>query len=409
MRRVHIGHFLFHYPQGGGTTAAVRGISRALARMGHKVTIYCCAEANDLSNRDAEGPSELRVVGVQQRSTHPFLAPSELRARLKCNQDRVDLLVIHGMFNPANRAIARAARQGGIPYVFCPHGAYHPELLGKHRWRKAIYGSLCERPMLNAASAIQVLAENHVKLLADWGVRVPAFVVPNGFDPLEVATADLDKRAFYSGCRETSSSFVYLGRIDAHTKGLDMLLEALSLGIRQKRLPSAARLDLVGPDWGDQPNLLRLAKRLGVAEHTRFCGPVDEHGRWHAIASSDVLILPSRHDGFGLAVLEAMIAAKPVIVSEAAGISSWVRRAGCGLIVEPTSESICCGLVKALESREQWRAMGEKGRDCAYHHLTWDKIAQRASQCYEAVLNGPAYFGSADLEPLEDVEWAEVS
>jgi len=405
---MHIGHFLYHYPQAGGTTAAVRGISRALARIGHKVTIYCCTQANWISNEDAERFSELRVVGFHQRRTHRFLAPSELRARLKRNQDGVHLLVIHGMLNPANAAVAHAARRGGIPYVVCPHGAYHPEMSGKHRLRKAIYGILYERPMLSAALAIQVLSADHIKLLADYGVRVPAFVVPNGFDPSEIPTLDLDKVTSSAGCRNEIPRFAYLGRIDKHTKGLDLLLRAISLGISQKSLSSAVRLDLVGPDWGDQANLTRLAKRLGVAEHTRFCGPVDEHGRWHTIASSDVLILPSRHDGFGLAVLEAMIAAKPVIVSEAAGISTWVRRAGCGFIVEPTSESICSGLVKALESRAQWRAMGEKGRDCAYRHLTWQKVAQQASQCYEAVLSGPRYFGSAGFAYVEDVGRAEV-
>jgi glycosyltransferase involved in cell wall biosynthesis len=80
-------------------------------------------------------------------------------------------------------------------------------------------------------------------------------------------------------------------------------------------------------------------------------------------------------------VLEAMAAGKPVIVSEEAGISSYVKKARCGYLVKPESNSIRLGLIRAVQTRAEWVSMGENGKDFAHKHLTWDKSAEQA--CYE--------------------------
>jgi glycosyltransferase involved in cell wall biosynthesis len=265
------------------------------------------------------------------------------------------------------------------------HNIYTRELLRKNRLRKLLYGRLFERPLLNGALAIHVLAEQHAEYLADYGVHVPAFVVPNGFDPEEVPETHCE--AARSGFGDGATlSLLFLGRLDMHVKGLDLLFRALSAGIRNGKLPINLRLDLVGADWGDQHRLETLAARLRIADFVRFPGYVPPAERWNVLSSHDILILPSRWEGVPLVVIEAMALGKPVIVSEETGTSSYVREAQCGYLVQPNPASICAGLIRAIETRDEWRGMGERGRAFAYQHLTWAKIAEQATHALEEIL-----------------------
>jgi len=265
------------------------------------------------------------------------------------------------------------------------HNIYTRELLRKNRLRKLLYGRLFERPLLNGALAVHVLAEQDAEYLADYGVRVPAFAVPNGFDAEEVPERHREEAPCGRGDGATLN-FLFLGRIDASQKGLDLLLRALAGGIHAGRLPSNIRLDLVGRDWGDQRRLETLAARLRVADFVRFPGYVPPAERWNVLSSHDILILPSRWEGVPLVVIEAMALGKPVIVSEETGTSSYVREAQCGYLVQPNPASICAGLIRAIETRDEWRGMGERGRAFAYQHLTWAKIAEQATHALEEIL-----------------------
>jgi glycosyltransferase involved in cell wall biosynthesis len=385
MRQPRIANFLAHYPKPGGTTTAVRGLSRALVRLGWEVIIYCCDEGQ-ASDRDGADDG-IRVMRFGSRGRNPFHVDPRLLARVSQNQDEIDLLVINGMFYAPNLALGTMARRAGIPYVVCPHDPYHPELLRRGRWRKLPYGIFYERPFLNAASAIQVLAEEHKKLLSSYGVRRPVFVVPNGFDGGEAAHSGSEEPGQHTSS-EGGPRFLYLGRLDMHHKGLDLLLNALGRGICQGKLPATVRLDFVGADWGDQNKLESLADRLGITQNVRFLGRIPDQTPSAIIALYDLLVLPSRFDGFGLVVLEAMVAAKPVIVSEEAGISSYVEQAHCGYLVKPDSNSITRVLIRAVQTRDEWQSMGGRGKKFAYTHLTWDKSAEQACHEYGKLLHG---------------------
>jgi glycosyltransferase involved in cell wall biosynthesis len=383
-RRLRIGHFLSHYPGPGGMTTALRGLCRAMVPLGWQAFVYCCPGGG---NQEPEEESDgVYVVRFSKPHRNPFAVDPRLLKRLSRNQDDIDLLLIHGMYNPPNVSIAKTARDAGIPYVAWLHGTFTPEVLRKNRVRKLLYGRLFERPLLNGALAVHVLAEQHAEYLKDYGVRVPAFAVPNGFDPEEVPESHCEEAPSGRGDGATLN-FLFLGRLHMHGKGLDLLLKALSTGIRNGELPTNLRLDLVGADWGDKHRLENLAARLRIADFVRFPGYAPPAERWNVLSSHDILVLPSRWEGFGLVVLEAMVLGKPVLVSQETGAASFVMQAQCGYLVQPNPASICAGLVRAIETRDQWRSMGERGRTFAYQHLTWGKVAEQATHALEEILS----------------------
>jgi glycosyltransferase involved in cell wall biosynthesis len=382
--RRRIGSFLYHYPQSCGTTFAARGISRGLAHLGHDTILYCCGPGDARSSPEVEHLPNRRIVhATPGQSRNPFHVPEALLDRLRRNEDGLELLLVHGNFNPRNFAVTRAARQGGIPYVVSPSGLYHPDVFRKNRIRKAVYGRLFERPMLNGAVAIQVFMEEEKLALAKYGVRTPVFVVPNGFEPTEIPAAPAELQAEAPG---STPKLLYLGRIDMYTKGLDLLFEALAMGIREGKLPAGVCLDLVGPDWGDRAALVAMASRLNIADNIRFFGRVDDQTRWRVLRSTDIMILTSRHDAFPTTVVEAMAVAKPVILSEETGASSHVRDQKCGFLVKPNVRSICDGMGEAFTQRDSWQEMGRRAQAYAYGELVWDKVVERASVHYERIL-----------------------
>jgi glycosyltransferase involved in cell wall biosynthesis len=86
--------------------------------------------------------------------------------------------------------------------------------------------------------------------------------------------------------------------------------------------------------------------------------------------------------------LEGMLAGRVLLVTENAGIAQHVRASGCGVVVKPTVAGIRVGLNRLLACREDWPAMGLRGRQRAIEQLPWPQIAAQARPHYQAIIDG---------------------
>ena len=366
-----IGFFLAHYPHPGGTTKSVRGLAKSLGKL-EEVHILC------LGNSKSEWREDTFIVHRFNKSYIPRTLPLDLLKFL--SNQKFDLVILNGMFTPEIAILSWWLSQKGVPYIAVPHGPYHPELLKKNWFIKGLYKPI-EQYVLKKAKAVQVLSSSHISYLRSYGVDTPVIVVPNGFDPDEV------KEAIYKVTSEAERkgtdhvSLVFLGRIDAYHKGLDLCIEALS--ILSKKYQDNIQLIIQGPDWGDKDKLEKLSKDLGVDHIVHFLPSNYNESPISLIARYDCLILPSRYDGFGFVVLEAMLAKKPIIVSNQAGSAEHVIRAECGITVEPNPQSIASGIEEMINRKSDWDKIGERGYYYAFQYLTWNKIASEALKNYK--------------------------
>ena len=372
-----LAHFLPYYPAPCGTTKSVGGMANGVARAGHDVEIWT------YRTEKPSGPRHLAKV----RSFSPprqfrWLPSAELRAFIASHARDYDLIGIHGIFNPLLPLTAWLLKRAGARFIACQHGSYHPALMRKDHGRKRLYMPI-EKYALRRCAAVQVPATNDVSFLRERNIRCPIIIVPNGFDA-EDAPAQ-PRRAPSSGVPR----LLFLGRLEMYVKGLDLLLEALvklrANGGRQ------VTLDCVGPDWrGDVAKLQRLAAKLGLNSQVRFPGPDYQHPPHEIMSAYDLLVLPSRSEGFGFVVLEAMVNALPVIVTSETGAAEHVRACNSGWVVPATSDGLASGLAAALKAEDTWPEMGQRGRDYAFAHLQWDEIGRRAAANYERLLNRTA-------------------
>ncbi len=95
-----------------------------------------------------------------------------------------------------------------------------------------------------------------------------------------------------------------------------------------------------------------------------------------------MFVIPSRFEGFSLAAMEAMLAGRPVVISDIAGLAPHVRAAGCGVVVDANVGSIRDGLLSVLKRRSEWEAMGMAGRRYALERFKWERIAREAMEEY---------------------------
>src|SRR5207245_2724358 len=169
---------------------------------------------------------------------------------------------------------------------------------------------------------------------------------------------------------------LYVGRI-APIKGLETLLDAVGC-LRSAGTP--ARLAVIGgetdePTDGHEADVRRRAAGLGLGDAVTFVGaqPQERLRDWYV--ASDVTVLPSYYESFGMVALEAMACGSPVVASRVGGLQSTVRDGATGLLVP---EGDPCALAETItrvlgDGALRWR-LGREGQRWAAQR----QIGQRA-------------------------------
>jgi glycosyltransferase involved in cell wall biosynthesis len=162
-------------------------------------------------------------------------------------------------------------------------------------------------------------------------------------------------------------------------KGLRILLQAMAeLARRHGRPP--CQLVIIG-DGPSRHELELQRDQLGLSSWVVFTGSRRDIPQ--VLQALDAFVLPSLYEGFGIAILEAMAAGKPVIATAVGGIPEFVLPGETGLLVEPGRVEVLADAIDRLMSHPQEaQAMGEKGRIRAREHHRISEIVRQHEQVY---------------------------
>lgn len=163
---------------------------------------------------------------------------------------------------------------------------------------------------------------------------------------------------------------LFVGRLTSQ-KAPDVLIEAIPMVLRYH--PSA-KFVITGE--GDMKgHVERMAHRFGVAHACRFYGNLPRQQLIDLYKSVDGVCVPSRNEPFGLVVLEAWAAGKPVVATHHGGPSEFVWHDVNGFKVWPNANSVAWGIGSLFANFEHARWMGQNGRKAAESAFSWDTIA----------------------------------
>lgn len=376
-------------PLRGGPSQAVLGMVKALRMEGIDGEI---ATTNDHGKELLDVPLGQRIIYQDvpiwflPRFSLPmkeFIFSAALTKWLWRNIDRYDLVHIHYLFSYASTCAGILGRVNKIPYVVRTIGQLTPWALAQSRLKKQIYTSLIERHNLNSAAAIHCTASAEAVDVCNFGIQTPTIVLPLGVDKPEILpAAKTEIRSFYN-IPANKLIVLFLSRLH-YKKRPDLLIESLAeLG----KLGQDFHLIMAGSGEDEYVNYLKnLVKDHGLAECTSWTGFVTGKDKDLLLQGSDIFVLPSFSENFGIVVAEAAIASLPIIITPGVQISADIAAAKAGLVVEGTKAELVQALSQLIASPELRSQMGTNARILASQKYSWSAIATQLIQYYDDII-----------------------
>ncbi|MDO8629932.1 MAG: glycosyltransferase [Phycisphaerales bacterium] len=189
---------------------------------------------------------------------------------------------------------------------------------------------------------------------------------------------------------------LFAGRL-AWQKGPDMLLDAVPSVLERR-----PKVKFVFAGEGEMRSQLEAqAAAAGIARSVRFVGYRTGQDLVGLFKSADLVCVPSRNEPFGIVILEAWSASKPVVATRTGGPAEFVRHLDTGWTVSSDVESIGDGLEAVLADDDHARRMGVNGRREAETRFSWNTIAAQTEGVYLSVLGRKASTLSGPHAELE--------
>lgn len=365
----------------GGPTEALLGYLEAGRRAGLEADVAAPSCSAEDERRFGERAGRSRVFVFPRLGRGP-LSPSPAMLRwLAARAPAYDVVHVHGLLNLVSSLAARQCARARRPFVVRPFGTLSRYTFEHRRSApKRLYFRSLDAPVLRRAGAVHYTTEEE-RDEAEWhGLRlaVRGHVVP----PPWVAGDDPAAPARDAG--RPGRRVLFLSRLHPK-KGLELLCDAWP-AVRA-RIPEA---ELVVAGSGTPDYEARLEARVmqigGAGAGIRLAGFVAAGAKADTLASADCFVLPSFHENFGVAVLEAAAAGLPVVVSPDVQLASFVRRHRLGAVVAREPEALAEALVQVLGDAELRARCARDGPALVRESFSPGAVGRGLAAMYEAAL-----------------------
>jgi glycosyltransferase involved in cell wall biosynthesis len=358
-----------------GTESHMLDLVRGLRREGVDVS-FICPVPSPLAEK--AGANRLKVIPLPAGGLIDWAAIRTLRRLLRSG--RIDILHAHNGRTALLSAIAVCLARRGH---FIPAQHFLEPSHVSYRGAKAIFYRLAHHWVNGKAS----------HLLASSGAIREAMLARGDapaeritFNPVGIEAPDsrlLEPRAQVRqelGIDNDAPLLVCVARLEAE-KDIDVLVEAMSHVVQAH--PTAKCI--VAGEGSLKQQLLDQIHKSGLEDVVRLLGFRSDVPS--LIAASDLLVLPSRAEPFGLVLLEAMALCKPVVATRAGGPTEIVVEGETGMLVPPQEpEPLAQAISHLLANPRAAREMGHRGSERFYDRYTTERMSKVVLDVYQQVL-----------------------
>ncbi|MCS6882842.1 MAG: glycosyltransferase family 4 protein [Oscillochloridaceae bacterium] len=376
--------------------------ARALAARGHAVVAheYLDPRYPGQSHRHEWLPGN---VPVHRAATLGFFAPEALLRLL--GADRPEVIHLHHLRNLLGFQTVLAARRLGIPTVLTVHGLLHDGDLVADRERP-LEAPLRYRNVLTTPGrlAARLARGAHPRRAArNYLIHAPLLWVDHvvalsraernllarlGLDPLRVSVLPnaVDLRVYEDepppvGARPPLVLFI--GQL-VPRKGFDLLARAMPLVVRA--VPEA-RFVFVSHNRDGELELRRIAAEGGVADRLAIMGPVSEAEKIGLLHEAAVMAAPSRYEGFGIPLIEALAAGAPVVTTDVVAGNEIIAHERTGLLVPYGDvEGLAAAIIRLLSDRTLGACLAAAGRPEAFARYSAETLAVHLEALYDRLI-----------------------
>jgi L-malate glycosyltransferase len=364
------------YPTYGGSGIVGSELGKELAERGHTVHFIASAlptRLTELNERVRFHEVEMMAYPLFEHQPYDLALATKMAA--VAENEKLDLLHVHYAIPHSISAIlARESIKGHrrLPVITTLHGT-DITLVGADRSYLPI-----TKYALNQSDGVTAVS-NYLKqaTIEHFGFDqievIPNFVSPDEYKP----KIDCDLREFLTP--DGSAVLVHVSNFRPVKRPIDCV-EIFARVLKKTK----ARLVMVG-DGSERTNCIHRAQCLGVADQCLFVGKQPNIVDY--LCASDVLLLPSEQESFGLAALEAMACELPVIASRVGGLPEVVNDGETGFL-SPVGDvdKMADDVLRLIADRKYRRQMGRAARASAIENYSTHKIIPQYIEFYEAVL-----------------------
>lgn len=377
-------------PAEGGPPMIACRIAAAQGLLGHEVHLVHYEMPGSVERVRAM----LATLPYQDRIRfHAMAAPSRLERLLArrtrwvisglLDRIRPEAIHLHNVWDPILRVTGREAVRRGIPYLVLLNGMLDPWSLSQKRWKKRLALAAGYRAMLRSAAALHTGNADETELIAPLRLGAPTVIIPNGvfIEEIEPLPSDMEFHAQHpelGGRRYV----LFLSRLH-YKKGLDYLADAFRIVAQRD---SGVCLVVAGPDGGAQAEFEHRIAEAGLSSRVHVVGAIYGAAKLAALTGAACFCLPSRQEGFSVAITEALACRVPMVVSRQCHFPE-VATCGAGFVVGLDSQEIAEAILRVLGNPQRAKEMGQAGRALVESRFTWPRVAEQCIEAYQRAVD----------------------
>jgi glycosyltransferase involved in cell wall biosynthesis len=292
---------------------------------------------------------------------------------------------LHNLWNYTAYLAYQMKRTFGCPVLVSVRGSLYPWTLRSKWIRKKIAWLLFQKNMLERVDCIHATDMSEAEAVRSLGITVPIALIPNGVEADDIrVNEDKETSKTHLGLDRGRRYALFLSRLD-RKKGLELLLAAWA-DIAQK-FPD---WDLIVAGNSRSPGYLRsvegLIRNYSLRERVIMPGFVSGDRRKRMYNASDLFVLPSYSENFGMVIGEALGANLPVITTKN---TPWsiIEREGLGWWIDLSEETLRSALNKAVGMEaNQLESKGRRGCHLIEKEYSWASVAEKMVDVYRWIL-----------------------
>lgn len=347
----------------GGPSYTVPMMCRAMMTAGADVELHFCGSAS----ADLSGINYTNYPSITWKVIDPLAVSPSLKKGLKNACIDAQIIQTNSLWQYPNFITEYARRGTSCKSVIVPRGTLSKYALSISPLKKKIVLALGQSAALRNCDMFVATCEDEYKDIRELGYQAPVAIIPNGIDvPAFDRKPNKVKRV------------VFLSRIHKK-KGVDILIKAWAR--LTKTYPDWV-LSIAGPmnDYGNEMKNLAAQLNLKTVE---FVGALYGNDKTNFLQDSELFVLPTHSENWGIAVPEALVCSTPAICTTGA---PWegLKTHKCGDWIELSEDNLYESMKKIMSLSSEERAiMGKNGYDWVTREFSWDAIGKKTIQAFK--------------------------
>jgi glycosyltransferase involved in cell wall biosynthesis len=292
-----------------------------------------------------------------------------------------ELLHVHAIFSYCSTVAMAIARLRNIPYIVRPLGQLCQWSLQQSAAKKSLYLNVIERKNINQSASLHLTSNAEKQEIEQLNLECKNFVIPHGLAlPGIIPNASQLLREYFQ-LSSKEPIILFLSRIHPK-KGLEYLIQALAQ-IKDKKFT----LIIAGNGDSDyEAQINSCLHDYGLEDCSLMTGFVEGELKQLLLQGANLFVLTSYSENFGVAVLEALAAGTPALVTPGVALAQEIEQNDLGYVVPQEPTAIAKAIEKHLELPESEEdKLSQKARQFVLDNYSWDKIAQQLLTVYSVL------------------------